>query len=92
MACIEVYSKSSCPPCARASALLHHKGLSFVEYDVSEQKDKRREMIKRTGKRKLPQIFIDDLHIGDSDDLYAAEASGELEQILTYCSDCTPGA
>jgi len=86
---IEIYSKSYCPFCKRAKALLHSKGLTFNEYEIIGDDEKRREMISRSGGSTVPQIFINDLHIGGAQDLEKAEASGELDQILAYITNTT---
>jgi glutaredoxin 3 len=77
-----MYSTSWCPYCQRAHSLLHAKGLQYEEIDIEAQPQKRAEMIERSGRSAVPQIFIDDRHIGGSDDLYALDASGGLDPLL----------
>jgi len=77
-----MYSKSWCPYCQRARALLQAKGMQFEEIDVEEQPEKRAEMITRSGRSTVPQIFIDERHVGGSDDLYALDAAGGLDPLL----------
>ncbi|WOE74296.1 glutaredoxin 3 [Alterisphingorhabdus coralli] len=80
---VEIYTKFTCPYCARAKALLQEKGASFEEYEISMGGPKREEMIQRAnGRTTVPQIFIDDHHIGGSDDLAELEASGKLDPLL----------
>jgi len=79
---IIIYSSGWCGYCIRAKALLDRKGLSYREIDVDGNRAHREEMIRRSGRRTVPQIFIDDVHVGGSDDLAAAERSGELDRIL----------
>ena len=83
MAKVEVYSGPFCPYCARAKALFEKKGVAFTEIDiwaVPEEKDK---MLARSGGRQsIPQIFINDQHIGGCDDLYALDAKGGLDPLL----------
>ncbi len=67
MANVEIYTKETCPYCHRAKALLSSK---------------REEMIKRSGRTTVPQIFIDAQHIGGCDDLYALDARGGLDPLL----------
>ncbi len=87
---IEIYSKSYCPFCRNAKALLTRKGLSYTEYEITSDKHKTREMIKRSGRKTVPQIFINDQHIGGGQDLDDAEATGKLDQILASASgQCT---
>ena len=82
MSHIEIYSKSYCPFCKRAKALLDSKGASYHEYEVSTDETLLREMHTRSGRRTVPQVFINNQHIGGSDDLIAAEQSGLLDELL----------
>ena len=77
-----MYSKSWCSYCQRARSLLRAKGMQYEEIDIDEQPDRRAEMIERSGRSTVPQIFIDDRHIGGSDDLYALDAAGGLDPLL----------
>lgn len=77
-----MYSTSWCPYCARARRLFASKGVAVEEIDVDLDAEARREMITRTGRGTVPQIFIDDTHIGGSDDLEALERSGGLDPLL----------
>lgn len=84
MATVEIYTKWTCPYCARAKALLTKKGVAFEEYEISMDREKRSEMIDRSsGRTTVPQIFIDGAHIGGSDDLAALDAKGGLDALLT---------
>ena len=80
---IVVYRKVWCPYCDSAQALLKSKGVSFEEIDIEAQPEQREEMIRRSGRRTVPQIFINDRHIGGSDDLHALDAAGGLNPLLT---------
>jgi len=83
MARITIYSGPSCPFCVRAKALLQKKGAAFEEIDVRAEPAKLEEMLKRSGgKKTIPQIFINDQHIGGCDDLYALDAKGGLDPLL----------
>ncbi len=82
MAKIEVYSATYCPYCDRAKALLKKKGVEFIEYIVDVDAPKRDEMEQRSQRRTIPQIFINDQHIGGCDDLYALERAGKLDPLL----------
>ncbi len=82
MAKVVMYSSSWCGYCARARRLLKSKGVEIEEIDVDERPAAREEMIARTGRRTVPQIFIGDTHVGGSDDLLALDASGGLEPLL----------
>ncbi len=77
-----MYSTSWCPYCQRARSLLRAKGMQYEESDIEAQPQKRAEMIERSGRSTVPQIFIDDRHIGGSDDLYALDAAGGLDPLL----------
>lgn len=79
---IVIYSTSYCPYCVRAKDLLTRKGVSFTEIFVDEDDKKREEMIAKTHRYTVPQIFINDYHVGGYDDLYALEKSGELTNLL----------
>ena len=83
MAKIEIYTKSYCPFCQRAKALLDPLDVPYTEYEVLEQPEKLDEMLERSeGRRTVPQIFIDDAPIGGSDDLFALRDSGQLSRLL----------
>lgn len=83
MAKIEVYTKAFCPYCTRAKALLDAKGADYEEIDLTMGGPRRQEMIQRSGGRTtVPQIFIDDRHIGGSDDLAALDRQGGLDELL----------
>lgn len=78
-----IYTTSLCGYCVRAKHLLSAKGISFDEVDVTFDSERRREMTERAGGgRTVPQIFIGDRHIGGSDDLYALEHDGGLDDLL----------
>jgi len=79
---VVMYSTSWCPYCERARRLLASKGAAFEEIDVESAPEKRTEMIQRSGRRSVPQIFIGDHHVGGSDDLAALEAAGKLDALL----------
>jgi len=80
---IIVYSGPNCPYCVRAKALLKKKNVSFDEFDVKADQVKFDEMLAiSNGKRTIPQIFIDGVHVGGCDDLYALDAAGKLNPML----------
>jgi len=83
MAKVEIYTKMLCPYCSRALRLLASKGVNFEEIDITLGGPKRVEMIQRAqGRTTVPQIFINDRHIGGSDDLAALDAQGGLDPLL----------
>ena len=79
---IRIYTTPICPYCARAKALLTEKGAPFEEVDVYMDAAARKEMMQRSGRRTVPQIFFGDRHIGGCDDLVALNESGELAPLL----------
>jgi glutaredoxin 3 len=79
---IEMYTTSWCPYCTRARHLLERKGASFEEISIEEYPERRAEMIQRSGRRTVPQIFIGETHVGGSDDLHELDASGGLDPLL----------
>ncbi len=85
MAKVEIYTWKTCPFCLRAKELLNKKGVKFTEYSVDGDEAARDKMAARgsDGKRSVPQIFIDDKHVGGCDALHAADASGELDKLLS---------
>lgn len=83
MAKVEMYATMWCPYCARARNLLKNKGVAFTEIDIDEEPARRPEMIKRAGGRtSVPQIFIDNEHIGGGDDMAALDRAGKLDPKL----------
>ena len=82
MPAIVMYSKSWCPSCDRAKALLREKGQSWTEIDIEEQDGRRVEMIERSRRSTVPQIWIGDRHVGGFDDLAELERRGELDALL----------
>lgn len=83
MAKIEIYTKSFCPYCTRAKQLLDSKGVSYAEIEVSRDAAGFDRMVERAhGGRTVPQIFIDDQHIGGSDELAALDRRGGLDPLL----------
>jgi glutaredoxin 3 len=80
---VEIYTWSMCPFCIRAKALLDKKQVDYTEYCIDGDEAARAVMAKRAnGRRSLPQIFIDDQHVGGCDDLHALEAKGKLDPLL----------
>ncbi|MBC3947587.1 glutaredoxin 3 [Erwinia persicina] len=82
MANVEIYTKATCPFCHRAKALLRQKGVNFKEIPIDGDVSLREEMIKRSGRTTVPQIFIDAQHIGGCDDLFALEGRDGLSPLL----------
>ena len=79
-----IYTKTTCPYCVRAKALLAKKGAAFQEIEITDNPALRSEMIeKANGRTTVPQIFINGQHIGGCDDLHALEDQGKLDALLT---------
>lgn len=79
---VVMYATGWCPYCARARNLLASKGVAIEEIDIEAAPARRQEMITRSGRRTVPQIFIGDTHVGGSDDLHALDAAGQLDPLL----------
>lgn len=84
MAKVLMYSTAVCPYCVRAEQLLHSKGVTEIEkIRVDLQPELRMAMMEKTGRRTVPQIYIDGRHVGGYDDLAALNHAGELDRLLT---------
>jgi len=79
---ITIYAADWCPYCQRAKALLTAKNLVFTAIDVDGDRQRRDEMIARSARHSVPQIFIGDKHIGGCDELAALERCGELDRLM----------
>ena len=83
MAKIEIYTTQTCPFCTAAKTLLREKNAAFSEINVGTDRAPRDAMMARAnGKHTVPQIFINDRHIGGCDDLYALDAQNKLDDLL----------
>ena len=80
---VVMYATGMCPYCLRAEQLLRAKGVQDIEkIRVDLEPHRRSEMMSRTGRRTVPQIYIGDRHVGGCDDLVALNAAGELDPLL----------
>jgi glutaredoxin 3 len=79
---VVMYATDWCGYCERARSLLKQKKVDFEEIDVDASPEARAEMMKRSGRRSVPQIFIGETHVGGSDDLIALESAGRLDSLL----------
>jgi glutaredoxin 3 len=79
---VVMYATSWCPYCARARQLLERKGVEFQEIDIEAAPEARGQMITRSGRNTVPQIFIGETHVGGCDDLHDLEARGGLDKLL----------
>ncbi len=81
-----IYTTASCPYCLRAKALLRERNLPFKEIAVDGDPEARREMTLRAhGRKTVPQIFFDGVHIGDCDELHELDRKGRLDTLLAGC-------
>lgn len=80
---VEIYTWATCPFCIRAKNLLKRKGIDFIEYGIDGDEEARNAMaIRANGRRSLPQIFINDVHVGGCDDIHTLDAQGKLDTML----------
>ncbi|HVP87246.1 MAG TPA: glutaredoxin 3 [Casimicrobiaceae bacterium] len=83
MAPITMYSTEVCPFCVRAERLLRSKGVSEIaKVRVDLEPAQRLEMVRKTGRRTVPQIYIGEVHVGGYDDLVALDRAGQLDSLL----------
>ncbi|KJW02826.1 MULTISPECIES: glutaredoxin 3 [Rickettsia] len=81
---IIIYTLASCPYCIKAKALLDKKNVAYEEIEVSNftQEEKEKFIKKSGGKKTVPQIFIDNMHVGGCDALFDLEKEGRLDKLL----------
>jgi glutaredoxin 3 len=80
---VVIYSSNACPYCVKAKKLLEAKGVNYQELRIDENPDFIDEAVKRSGGRTtVPQIFIDDFHVGGCDELYALDRENKLDSLL----------
>lgn len=81
---ITIYTKDYCPFCTKAKRLLESKNVPYSEIDVTHNPQLLEEMIEKSSQRRtVPQIFIGETHVGGCDDLYALQAAGKLDALLS---------
>ena len=79
---VVMYGTAFCPYCVRARKLLEHKGVEYEDIRIDKEAQRRAEMVQRSGRTSVPQIFIDDFHVGGCDDMFDLERKGELDRYL----------
>lgn len=79
---VTLYTRQTCGYCHRAKHLLRSKGVDFAEIGIDGDPELRSEMIRRSGRYTVPQIWIGEHHVGGCDDLYELERSGRLDPLL----------
>ena len=82
MAEVTIYTTSYCSYCRAATALLTGKNVAFTEIDVTGDGTARADLVKRTGRRTVPQVFVDGRAVGGYDDLVALDRAGKLDDLL----------
>lgn len=86
---VEIYTWQTCPYCIRAKLLLGWKGVNFTEYKIDGNETARAAMAERAnGRRSVPQIFINNQHVGGCDDLYQLNGAGQLDGLLSQAEAC----
>lgn len=81
---VEIYTWRTCPYCIRAKQLLKSKGVEFTEYSIDGDETARSQMAQRAnGRRSVPQIFINDQHVGGCDDIHDLDWQGKLDPLLS---------
>lgn len=79
---VQMYTTGMCPFCVMAKRLLSQKGVAIDEIRVDEDTSRREEMMRITGRRTVPQIFVGETHVGGYDDLSAMNSAGKLDPLL----------
>ena len=83
---VGIYTTTSCPYCTRAKAFLRSKNVDFEEIDVSRDERLQEEIIRLSGRRTVPQIFINGKSVGGFDDIRQMDATGDLDRLLEISS------
>jgi len=84
MKSVEIYTKGHCPYCWRAKELLRIKGIRFQEYNITTDRPRAKEMVERSGRETVPEIFIDGKLIGGCDELFELDEQGLLNRLLEF--------
>lgn len=87
---VVIYSTTICPYCVRAKMLLEKKGVAYEERNIQSSRELMKEMLERSQRRTVPQIFIDDHHVGGYDDLAELNAFGKLDPLLGLATNDEP--
>lgn len=82
MAPVTLYTTRYCPFCVRAKALLDHKAVAYTDISVDNNPELRQEMMAKSGRHTVPQIWVGEHHVGGCDELMALERSGDLDEML----------
>ncbi|MEE9358108.1 glutaredoxin 3 [Candidatus Vondammii sp. HM_W22] len=87
---VVIYSTTICPYCVRAKILMEKKGVAYEERNIQSSRELMKEMLERSQRRTVPQIFIDDYHVGGYDDLAELNAFGKLDPLLELAANDEP--
>lgn len=87
---VVMYTTAICPYCMQAKALLSRKGVEYEELRIEGHREIMREMIQRSRRNTVPQIFIDDFHVGGYDDMAELDALGKLDALLGLTPQNSP--
>jgi len=79
---VTMYTTQFCPFCVRAKMLLDKKGAKYNEIEVDQDYNLRREMMSKSGRTSVPQIWIGEMHVGGCDELFQLENQNKLDQLL----------
>ena len=79
---VTMYTTQFCPFCVRAKMLLDKKGAKYNEIEVDQDYNLRREMMSKSGRTSVPQIWIGEMHVGGCDELFQLESQNKLDQLL----------
>lgn len=79
---VTIYTTQYCPYCVMAKRLLDNKAVRYEEIAVDRAPERRQEMMARSARRTVPQIFVGETHVGGCDELYALDAKGQLDALL----------
>lgn len=83
MSVASIYTTRFCPYCIQAKRILDAKAIEYIEISVDGDRALREEMMQKSGRHTVPQIWIGDEHVGGCDDLWAAQRSGKLDELVT---------
>ncbi len=86
---VTMYCTDWCPYCIRAEKLLASKGAIINKINLDDQPDRRAEMVERTGRKTVPQIYIGDRHVGGHDEIVSLDKNGDLDVFLRNGSSST---
>ena len=80
---VEIYTWDHCPYCQKTIDLFNSKGIKCMRYRIDGDEEAREKMaVRANGKKTVPQVFIDDKHVGGCDDTYALDSKGELDKLV----------